>query len=90
MFIQAPAKKEKLVSYTFSVPESAAEQFDLYLEFAMAQWERNQKPSPREVLPLILESALRADKGFAKWLKVREAGAPLIHAAERYANPESD
>lgn len=71
MFIKPPKAKEKTVRFSFSLPESKAEVFNKYLQY-VAEFAEHEVPA-KEVLQLMVEAAMNADKGFLKYLKELES-----------------
>lgn len=71
MFIKPPKAKEKTVRFSFVLSESQAELFNQYLLY-VAEVAEHEVPA-KEVLQLMVDAAMKADRGFQKYLKDSES-----------------
>ena len=83
MFIKAPEIREKSIRFAFSLPESRATLLDEYRRFVAGA--TGQSLEFKELVPLMVDGVLDADKAFQKWRK--QAGNADKHKAGRAATP---
>ncbi len=80
MFIKAPEIREKSIRFAFSLPESRAALLEEYRRFVADA--TGQALEFKELVPLMVDGVLDADKAFQKWCKAGRKASPAASTPE--------